>query len=301
MTPDISIIIPSKNEGEMLDYTITNAIKNSADHNFEIIVIDDGSTDGSGFSCKAKFSNEKRVSVIRTAGLGEPHARLLGADLARGSIMIQIDSHTYCSPGWISPLIEPFQEPDVAITQSAIKSLGKNEAQDGAVGMNIADYSMQGKWLPLDSKKDPHEIPIAAFGSHAISRHVYNTIGGYDPGMLGAWGGSQEEISIRAWRMGYRVIGVPESVVFHQYRNKENPTPYEMPWNTHNHNFLRVALLHFGYEVFVKVMDHYKNTPGFAESVALLLQSDVLTRKEELEDSRVKDGSWYIEKFGCAI
>ena len=71
-----SIVIPTCNEGEMLHATVENILQQTAYPRIEVIVVDDGSTDG---SCERFQETEDPVTVITSSTLGIPRARNLGA------------------------------------------------------------------------------------------------------------------------------------------------------------------------------------------------------------------------------
>ena len=61
----ISVVIPSYNEGDNLVDTVHCLIDNNADVDLEVIVVDDGSTDGSGDHVAQRFSSKRQVYVIK--------------------------------------------------------------------------------------------------------------------------------------------------------------------------------------------------------------------------------------------
>ena len=93
-----SIVIPTLNEGDMLSMTVENILEVTAFPSIEVIVVDDGSTDG---SCDAYRDTIKPVRVITSNQLGIPRARNLGAEEARGEYVLFIDAHCKVSANWI--------------------------------------------------------------------------------------------------------------------------------------------------------------------------------------------------------
>ena len=314
--PTVSIVVPTKNEGDDLEYTIHHLLANSSSHEFEIIVIDDLSSDGSGADAAIRYVSHPAVTVVRAEEwLGIGGARRLGASLAQGDVIAQVDSHTFCPDGWLAPLVEPLRWADVAVVQATIRSMAAEGLTEGdtpipssesppGVGMTLNGFSMEGKWIPYSNRPaGPFEIPIAACGIHATSRVSLDAIGGYDDGMLPPFGGEQEELSIRAWLMGYRVMSVPGCEVWHKYRDSAagNPVPYEMPLYSRYHNYLRVALLHFSWERIGETVKHYMGKPEFDRTFEELMLSDVLERRQWLETMRVRDDDWWVSKFGVTL
>lgn len=99
-----SIIIPTKNREHHIKLCLTNLFKQTISKNeFEVIVIDDGSTDA---TCKIA-SNFNGVTVIKNSySHGPAKARNQGIELAKGEIIIFIDSDILVAPDFIEKHIE---------------------------------------------------------------------------------------------------------------------------------------------------------------------------------------------------
>jgi glycosyltransferase involved in cell wall biosynthesis len=106
----VSIVIPAHNEGENLVDTVRCVLENTAYPDFEVVVVDDGSTDGSEDHLSEVFGNDRRVGMVRAEGVGVAHARNLGATCASGKILIFLDAHCYTPPHWMDGLIQPLAE-----------------------------------------------------------------------------------------------------------------------------------------------------------------------------------------------
>lgn len=93
--PDlISIIVPVYNTKDYLQRCL-NSIVNQTYSNLEIIIIDDGSTDGSGQICDAYQSLDSRIKVFHQKNKGAASARNSGLDKAKGEYIGFVDSDDY--------------------------------------------------------------------------------------------------------------------------------------------------------------------------------------------------------------
>jgi glycosyltransferase involved in cell wall biosynthesis len=119
----VSVVIPSYNEGENLVDTVRCILDYASYEDFEIVVVDDGSTDGSGERVTRLFGSDGQTHVLRTPGLGVAGARNLGAQAAQGDILIFLDAHSYTPPGWMTALISPLADPQVGMVGPAFASL----------------------------------------------------------------------------------------------------------------------------------------------------------------------------------
>lgn len=93
----ISIVIPVYNVSKYLDACIKSVI-NQSYTNFELILIDDGSTDGSGVICDNWSKKSKRIFVIHQSNHGSSYSRNKGISNAKGDYITFLDSDDY----WMS-------------------------------------------------------------------------------------------------------------------------------------------------------------------------------------------------------
>lgn len=87
----ISVIIPVYNKSKYLDSTL-HQIRNQRFSDYECLLIDDGSTDGSGEICDKYTALDSRFRVFHIPNGGVSHARNVGLDAARGEYITFIDS-----------------------------------------------------------------------------------------------------------------------------------------------------------------------------------------------------------------
>ncbi|MCB5279485.1 MAG: glycosyltransferase [Candidatus Cloacimonetes bacterium] len=105
MAPKISIIVPVFNVEIFLNTCIESILCQEI-HDFELILVDDGSTDNSGAICDDFANIDKRIRVIHTENKGQSSARNLGISLAIGEYIGFVDSDDYISSVMYSSLYE---------------------------------------------------------------------------------------------------------------------------------------------------------------------------------------------------
>lgn len=101
----VSIIIPVYNIEKYLKQCIESVVRQSY-YNLEILIIDDGSTDESGFICDDYSLKDKRISVYHTNNRGLSAARNFGLDKANGEFVSFIDSDDWFEPDAIENMIK---------------------------------------------------------------------------------------------------------------------------------------------------------------------------------------------------
>lgn len=122
-----SIIVPIYNVGKFLDQCIKSVLSQGYD-NYELILVDDGSTDTSGKICDTYALKNDHIRVIHKANGGLVSARRAGVIVAKGEYIGYVDGDDWVSSNWLTEVNKVIDEihPDI-IEYNAFKSTdGKN-------------------------------------------------------------------------------------------------------------------------------------------------------------------------------
>ena len=101
----VSIIVPSYDCINSLKTCITSVLQQSHS-NFEVILVDDGSSDGSGELCDRLAAEDERIQVIHKPNGGVSSARNAGIDVATGEYIAFCDSDDYLEPDYFASLLQ---------------------------------------------------------------------------------------------------------------------------------------------------------------------------------------------------
>jgi glycosyltransferase involved in cell wall biosynthesis len=283
-----SIVIPTLNEGEMLSMTVENILEVTAYPHIEVIVVDDGSTDG---SCDAYRDTDRPVRVITANQLGIPRARNLGAEQARGEYVLFLDAHCTVSPTWIDRFIDALGPRDIAIAGPAFTRLKEPEPKGcGNLWMN---HRLESAWLEPVQTDRPYEVPITPGGCQAFRRSTFLSMGGFDTGFT-RWGYQDEEICLRAWLHGYRVVVDHEIVVAHYFRNKAG---YEVDDKDVLYNFLRMIHLHFSPRRIRRCIEAVGDYPGLEQAIDRLYATDIFEKRQAMSSLQRRTDDWLFDAF----
>lgn len=127
----ISIIIPVFNSELWLGRCLDSVISQRFTEHFEIILVDDGSTDGCGAICDAYAKRFSNITVFHTDNQGASLARKYGLEKALGKYVTFIDSDDYVKDGYLETLYKLAVETDCSITACAVEgSVGGSESRE---------------------------------------------------------------------------------------------------------------------------------------------------------------------------
>lgn len=131
--PLISVIVPVYNAKDYLQQCIQSILGQTYPH-LQIILVDDGSTDGSGEICDACEQADPRICVIHKENAGVSSARNAGMELARGELMGFVDSDDWLEPAMYETLLGLIKEFQADVACCSYKKVG-------ADGVVLTDFS----------------------------------------------------------------------------------------------------------------------------------------------------------------
>jgi glycosyltransferase involved in cell wall biosynthesis len=289
----LSVIIPAANESFYLQRTVEQ-FQATLPPNSEIIVVDNGSTDGcADFLAAAPAASPPdapvAVRLLRTsAPLGVSRARNLGIAQSYGEVVVVADAHVDLPEGWWQPMVVTLNRPGVGLVGPGFTVLGNN-AYPPACGQRIAEPNLRTEWLPFKGR-EAYPVPTLGGGFMAFRRETLHQVGMFDEGMV-QWGAEDLEICLRIWLMGFEVWVMPDVAIPHYFRQK-NPNKIEYYWVVHN--TLRTAILHFGEERLARVLWAFSTNKLYPKAMALCADSDAWMRRAELQRTRRYNDDWFF-------
>ncbi len=148
MEEKISIIIPVYQAEKTLRPCVQSLLQQE-EENFEVILVDDGSTDGSAQICNELAGAEKKVRCVHTKNHGAAAARNLGVAMASGELIGFVDSDDLVEPEYLSYLRDLRRQSSADIVACAHDEPVAEESDDP-----LRDVS---SWRRLDEKKHAKE------------------------------------------------------------------------------------------------------------------------------------------------
>jgi glycosyltransferase involved in cell wall biosynthesis len=284
---EVSVVVPSLNEGGWLKETLAD-LERTLPASAEVIVIDDGSTDGSVDAAAEAF---EAVRFLRGPSRGVAAARNHGAAAAIGRVLVFLDAHVRLPDGWLPPLLEVIACPGAGAVAPAIEVLGRPDLR--GYGLHFANPALAVTWLPR-TRPEPHRVPILPGAALVMRRDLFERTGGFDTG-LERWGSVDAELSLRLWLAGLDLVVHPGIAVRHRFRSRH---PYSVLASDELHNRLRLATLHFAEKRLKAALAAMGPEAGFVDALTRLLSGDAAARRARLAACRVRTDDWFFKTFG---
>ncbi|EST55343.1 glycosyl transferase family 2 [Brevibacillus panacihumi W25] len=200
----VSIIFPVKNEGENVKNTLDSLTNVKNEAHYEVIIVDDASEDGCCDFLK-QIDYPFPVKLVRTQGLGSANARNYAVNFASGNYFVFCDAHLFFEDNWLDNLIQPLVN---GIADGVVPGIAPHDKPNVVgygytINLNKFKADFNGRSI-LKDDMEPTETPCLPGGCLAISKEVFEDIGGFDRGFI-VWGHEDIEISIKLWLFGYRL------------------------------------------------------------------------------------------------
>ncbi|WP_329410288.1 glycosyltransferase [Nocardia vinacea] len=159
--PKLSVIVPAYNEAVGIEAAVRSFV--TSDYpNVEMIVVDDGSTDGT--ATVVEQLGLPGVRLVRQSNAGKAAALQHGIALAAAEVLVLVDADTVFEPGTLRRLVQPLADPAVGAVAGNIKVGNRG--------------GLLGRWQHLEYVL-----------GHSLNRRLYHLIGVMPtvPGAIGAW------------------------------------------------------------------------------------------------------------------
>lgn len=215
-TPFVTIIVPTYNRAALLKQCIGSLLLLSYAR-YEIVVVDDGSTDETSVYLE---SLGPAVRWVRVPHHGRSRARNVGIALSRGEVVAFTDDDCVAQPSWLRYLTEPLESASIA-------------GVSGAVVYVHETYTPRHDERRVENRDA--RWPMTA--NCAYRTRLLRNIGGFDEGFERY---EDKELALRVWQHG-TIACVPEAKVFHQATQEQWP---DMRYASSSAAWVRLVKMH---------------------------------------------------------
>jgi glycosyltransferase involved in cell wall biosynthesis len=195
----ISIIIPAYNEKKVLENCI-ESLGAQTYKDFEIVVVDDGSTDGTLEILKNLKKSLLNFKFIKQGHLGAGAARNAGAKLSKGEILVFVDADMAFDKDFLKNLVAPITE------DMAKGTFSKEEYVANWYNIWARCWNINEGWE--QKRRHPANYPDYQPVFRAILKSEFEKVDGFTPG------GYNDDWSLYR-KLGYEAVNAPNAVFYH--------------------------------------------------------------------------------------
>ena len=199
MAPRISVLMPCFNHGAYLDEAVESVLAQTC-QDFEILVVDDGSTDA---ATRDKLASYQRpaTTVLRTENRGLPAARNHAARHATGELYCALDADDRLAPAWFEKATRLLDErPSIAFVSHWLETFGDE----------------RWTWTPERCDLQSLLARNAVNGAALVRRTAFEAVGGYDEAMRE--GCEDWDLWLRLVEQGFEGAIIPEVLFYYRRR-----------------------------------------------------------------------------------
>jgi cellulose synthase/poly-beta-1,6-N-acetylglucosamine synthase-like glycosyltransferase/peptidoglycan/xylan/chitin deacetylase (PgdA/CDA1 family)/spore germination protein YaaH len=203
--PLVSVLIPAYNEAKVIASSIRYILR-SRHPNIEVIVVDDGSTDGTSAVVIEHYADEPRVRLITIPNGGKAHAVNTALNESKGTVIVALDADTQFEPNTIPRLVRWFNDPKVGAV-----------AGNAKVGNRINLITL---WQALEyiTAQNLERRALAALGAITVvpgavgawRREALEQLGGFPSETLA----EDQDLTIAVQKAGYKTLFDSEAIAW---------------------------------------------------------------------------------------
>lgn len=209
-----SIVVVSYESLVFTRLCLETVLANTDDRRFELIVVDNGSTDGSREYLVQLAERDERVWVIaNSTNAGFPAACNQGLAVATGDALVLLNSDAMVAPGWLDALLARLDGPAVGLVGPVTNRTG-NEAQVPTQYETWGDFLREARRRAAARRGESFAIETLTMFCVAMRRDVHERLGPLDA-TYGVGTLEDDDYSMRARRAGYELLCAEDVLVHH--------------------------------------------------------------------------------------
>ena len=212
--PVVSIIIPTFNNLPLTQSCLEALAKTSSASNFEIVVVDNASTDRS-----LEFLREQEKAgcirlISNSENEGFAHASNQGAQAARGTLLLFLNNDTQVTPDWLDAMVQAARRSHVGIVGAKLL-YADNRIQHAGIGFinDIPDHPHRQASADAPEVNQFRELDMVTGACLLIQRELFLKLAGFDETYRN--GVEDIDLCLRARAAGWKVVYEPKAVVYH--------------------------------------------------------------------------------------
>jgi len=217
-TRTASIVIPNWNGRDLLEKYLPSVLAAARMRpGSEVIVVDNGSTDGSAEMLLANFPEAQLVALDRNLGFGGGSNR--GFEHARRDVVVLLNSDMRVERDFLAPLLDAFEDEKTFAVSCQIHFSDPSRRRE-ETGLTEGWWRHGGLRVRhrIDAAiQTPYPCFYGGGGSCAFDKRKFFELGGFDA-LLAPFYLEDTDLGYLAWKRGWKLFYQPASVVYHEHR-----------------------------------------------------------------------------------
>lgn len=272
----VSVVIPCFNHGHYIDEAVGSVLSQGFEE-FEIIIVNDGSTDESTNKLLNDYRKDK-TRVIHTSNQGLPAARNNGIKEAKGKYILPLDADDRIGKTYLEQAVEILESsPQTGIVYCRANYFGAKNSE----------------WILPDFSLEEMLINNIIFCTAFFRRSDWEQVGGYDPAMVYGW--EDYDFWLSLIELGRKVTRIPEVLFYYRVsddsmlRSKEKKQKIDILVKIfHKHEKLFKSNIDVFFNHLIDLKGIYYQADLFSVDRNLKNQKKIGTRKVDLTTKRVR-------------
>jgi GT2 family glycosyltransferase len=252
--PLVSIVVLNYNGKKHLQNCINSVLEN-AYPNFEVVLVDNASTDGSIQPIRDRYGADPKLQIIQSnVNLGYSGGNNLGLSHSRGRYIVFLNNDTTVEPDWLIQLVEALEhDSSIGIAQSLIYAMDKKSVL--SAGWVFSDYLIKKYALCADKPanlqfKPVFDISFTCGASMIIRREILDKMGAFEPSVPFFY--DDTLLTLKTRLLGKRAVTVSASKMCHASGATNVWKTYFTTFHLHKANNILI------FDVFHKPTDLFK-------------------------------------------
>jgi GT2 family glycosyltransferase/glycosyltransferase involved in cell wall biosynthesis len=213
-----SVVIPNWNGRDLLEKYMPSVIQALSGHpENEIIVVDNGSEDGSAEFLREQFPSVRVLALDRNLGFGG--GSNAGFRAAKNDIVVLLNSDMRVERDFLAPLLEAFTDETIfsVACQIFFSDPNKLREETGLTQSWWENGSIRVRHRDDPAIQVPYPCAYGGGGSCAFDRRKFLELGAFDE-LLAPFYMEDTDVGYLAWKRGWKVLYQPRSLVYHEHR-----------------------------------------------------------------------------------